>query len=137
MKVFLERHEEVDTCLDLYFEIGYIEQELIAMEEKGITFEIDEIADYLHNEVFWILFEEQRLIKFDSLQYEIIEMISDKIYDGTYDFKNLNYLPKNILEDILKFIEFKYFSVNYSEDDYAVNKRKCDFNHNIYSVYYT
>lgn len=137
MKVFLERNNEVDMLLDLYFEIGYIEQELIAMDEKETTFEIDEIADYLHNEVFWILFEEQRLIKFDSLQYEIIEMISDKIYDGTYDFKNLNYLPKNILEDILKFIDFKYFSVNYSEDDYAVNKRKCDFNHHIYSVYYT
>lgn len=129
MKVFLERSDDVDTCLDIYFGVGYTEDEFEEMKEKEIKFEIDEIVDYVSNEVFWFLFEEQRLIKFDSLQYEIIEIISGKIYNGEY-IENLKYLPPTILEDIRKFIDFKYFSRNYSERDYKLNNNvKTDYKH--------
>ena len=127
MKVFLERHEEVDTCLDIYFDIGYTKEELEEMEEKEITFEIDEISNYLENDVFWFLFEEQCLIPCDSLQYDIIEIISDKIYNGEY-IENLKYLPKSILKDIREFIDFKYFSNNYSEMDYNININNVKYN---------
>ena len=130
MKVFTDRNNDVDTCLDIYFGIGYTGEELEDMEEKEITFEIDEIADYLDNEVFWNLFEEKRHVRFDSLQYDIIKMISDKICNGEY-IEDIKYLPKCILGHIRNFIDLKYFSQNYSENDYKLKDItiKTNFNH--------
>ena len=124
MRVFLERHKEVDTWLDIYFDIGYSIEELEEMEEKEITFEIDEISDYVCNEVFWMLFEEQCFIRFNSLQYDIIEIISDKLYNGE-NIEILKYLPNSINRNIRKFIDLKYFSKNYFEGDFKIINNNC------------
>jgi len=108
MKVFLERKDKVDLCLDKYFGIGYTESEITEMESRGIIFEIDEIAEFVKHEVLWFLFEEERFIKFDSLQYDIIEYIAEKTVDSEY-IANIEYLPETVKRDIDKFIEFKYY----------------------------
>ena len=95
---------ELNVLLDACFSIYYY-----ADEEKpdDISIEIYNITDYLHDEVIYILMNEQRMVNKYTLKMMIIEKLSEIILQGKY-IENIHMIPRTLKTDIKFFIHINY-----------------------------
>ena len=94
----------LDDLLDNYFSIYYYSNRA---EPDLESIQIYKINDYFYDDIVYMIMNEERFLKKNTLQMKIIEKLSKSIVNGKY-IKNIHLLQKSLKRDIKLYIEINY-----------------------------